>query len=79
VATGRHILVGMRIDPALDGNVARALNPQPAFGFTSITHAIALPKPKPWAISNRIVVPSISSRDVACPEWPNIWRFEHFL
>jgi hypothetical protein len=25
------------------------------------------------------VVPSIGSRDVACAEWPNIRRFEHFL
>jgi hypothetical protein len=25
------------------------------------------------------VVPSIRRRDVACAEWPNIRRFEHFL
>jgi hypothetical protein len=25
------------------------------------------------------VVLSIGSRDVACTEWSNIWRFEHFL
>ena len=25
------------------------------------------------------VVPSIGRRDVACAEWPNIRRFEHFL
>jgi hypothetical protein len=24
-------------------------------------------------------VPSVRSRDVACAEWPNIRRFEHFL
>jgi hypothetical protein len=24
-------------------------------------------------------VPAIGSRDVACAEWPNIRRFEHFL
>ena len=25
------------------------------------------------------VVPAIRSTDVACAEWPNIRRFEHFL
>jgi hypothetical protein len=25
------------------------------------------------------VVPSIRSREIACAEWPNIRRFEHFL
>ena len=25
------------------------------------------------------IVPAIGSRDVACAEWPNIRRFEHFL
>jgi hypothetical protein len=26
-----------------------------------------------------LVVPSIGSTDVACAEWPNVRRFEHFL
>ena len=55
------------------------LNPRPAFGFTAAADAISLPKPKPRAVSEHFVVPSIRSRDVACAEWPNIRRFEHFL
>jgi hypothetical protein len=27
----------------------------------------------------RFVVPSIRRRDVACAEWPDVRRFEHFL
>jgi hypothetical protein len=30
-------------------------------------------------VREHFVVPSIRSRDVACAEWPNIRRFEHFL
>jgi hypothetical protein len=30
-------------------------------------------------VREHFVVPSIGSRDVACAEWPNIRRFEHFL
>jgi hypothetical protein len=26
-----------------------------------------------------LIVPSIGCRDVACGQWPNVWRFEHFL
>ena len=36
-------------------------------------------QPKPRALREHFVVPSIGSRDVACAEWPNIRRFEHFL
>ena len=36
-------------------------------------------QPKPRALREPFVVPSIGSRDVACAEWPNIRRFEHFL
>jgi hypothetical protein len=45
----------------------------------SATDAIPLPKPKPRAMREHFVVSSIRSRDVACAEWPNIRRFEHFL
>jgi hypothetical protein len=38
-----------------------------------------VPKPKPRAMREHFVVPAIGSRDVACAEWPNIRRFEHFL
>ena len=58
---------------------ALALNPRPAFGFTSAANAELLPQPKPWALREHCVVPSIRSRDIARAEWPNIWRFEHFL
>jgi hypothetical protein len=30
-------------------------------------------------VRQRLIVPSIRSRDVACAEWPDIRRFEHFL
>ena len=61
------------------GKAALGLNPRPAFRFTSATNPVMLPKPKPRAMGEHLVVPSIGSRDVACAEWPNIRRFEHFL
>jgi hypothetical protein len=61
------------------GTAALALNPKPAFGFTSAANPELLPQPKPRALREHFVVPSIGSRDVACAEWPNIRRFEHFL
>ena len=48
-------------------------------GLATPTNAIPLPKPKPRAVREHFVVPSIGSRDVACAEWPNVRRFEHFL
>ena len=59
--------------------MALALNPKPTFGFTSAADPISLPKPKPGAMCEHFVMPSIRRRDVACAEWPNIRRFEHFL
>jgi hypothetical protein len=38
-----------------------------------------MPKPKPGAVRERFIVPSIRSGDVAGAEWSNIRRFEHFL
>jgi hypothetical protein len=61
------------------GKAVLALNPMAAFGFTSATDAIPLPKPKPRAVREHFIVPSIRRRDVACAEWPTIRRFEHFL
>jgi hypothetical protein len=53
---------------------------QPECGtLRSATDAISLPQPKPRAMRERFVVPSIRSRDVAWAEWPYIRRFEHFL
>jgi pimeloyl-ACP methyl ester carboxylesterase len=43
------------------------------------TDAIPLPEPKPRAVREHIVVPSICCRDVACAGWSNVRRFEHFL
>jgi hypothetical protein len=60
------------------GQAALALNPKPTLGFTSATDAISLPKPKPRAVREHFVVPSIRRRDVACAEWPNIRCLEHF-
>jgi hypothetical protein len=42
-----------------------ALNPKPAFGFTSAADPILLPEPEPWALREHFVVPSIRSREVA--------------
>ena len=36
-------------------------------------------KPKPRAMREHFVVPSIGSSEVACAGWPNIRPFEHFL
>jgi hypothetical protein len=47
--------------------------------FVAATHAITLPKPKPRAMRQHFIVPSIRGRDVAWTEWPYIRRFEHFL
>ena len=30
-------------------------------------------------MGEHLVMSSIGSSDVACAEWSNIWRFEHFL
>jgi hypothetical protein len=61
------------------GKATLALNPRSAFGFTSATNSVLLPEPKPRAVGEHFVVSSIGSRDVACAEWPDIRRFEHFL
>jgi hypothetical protein len=45
----------------------------------STTDPIPLPYPKPRAVREHLVVPSIGSRDVACAERSNVRRFEHFL
>ncbi len=58
---------------------ALALNSRPAFGFISTADPIPLPELKPGAMREHFVVPSIGGRDVACVEWPDIGRFEHFL
>jgi len=45
----------------------------------SATYAKMLPEPEPRAVRERLVVPSIRSREIACAEWSNVRRFEHFL
>ena len=53
--------------------------PEPdCWGPASAAEAIPLPKAKPRALREHFVVPSIRRGDVACAEWPNIRRFEHF-
>jgi hypothetical protein len=79
---GRRTLTGIRSDLpilAFAGKAALALNPKPAFGFTSAANPELLPEPEPRAMREHFVVPAIGSRDVACAEWPNIRRLEHFL
>jgi hypothetical protein len=60
-------------EPSLQFRLAGAL------GIGSAANAVPLPKPKPRAVCEHFIVPSISSRDVAYAEWSNVWRFEHFL
>jgi hypothetical protein len=48
-------------------------------GVGPAADAKMLPQPEPRAISKHLIVPSIGSRDVACAEWSNVRRFEHFL
>jgi hypothetical protein len=48
-------------------------------GFGSAAEAEMLPQPKPRALREIFVVPSISSRDVACAEWPDIRRLGWIL
>jgi len=55
------------------------LKPDPALGLTSGANPVLLPEPKPRAMREHFVVPSIRSREVAGAEWPNIRRFDHFL
>jgi hypothetical protein len=49
------------------------------WGLGSATNSVLLPKLKPRAMCEHLIVPSIGCRDVACGQWPNVWRFEHFL
>ena len=58
---------------------ALALNPRPTLVFASAANTEMLPQPKPRAVREHFVVPSISSRDVACAQRSNVRRFEHFL
>jgi hypothetical protein len=45
----------------------------------SAAHAVPLPQPKPRAVREHLIVPSIGGRDVACAAWPNVRGFEHFF
>jgi hypothetical protein len=47
------------------GKAELALNTKPAFGFTSAANPKILPEPKPRAMREQFVVPSIRSREVA--------------
>ena len=64
--------------PLLQSIVA-ALALVPAVISRAAANSITLPKSKPRTVREQIVVPLICSREVACAEWPNIRRFEHFL
>src|SRR5580692_4318959 len=80
VPSGKGPKLGQREDILLRAQkAALALNPRPASGFTSAANPVLLPQPKPRAMREHFVVPAIRSTDVACAEWPNIRRFEHFL
>jgi len=37
------------------------------------------PEPEPGIAGVHLIVSSIGGSDIACAEWPDIWRVEHFL
>jgi hypothetical protein len=46
------------------GRAALALNPRSSFGFTSAAKPITLPKPKPRAMDESLIVSPIRSRQI---------------
>ena len=58
---------------------ALALTPKPAFGFTSAANPQVLPQPKPRAVREHFVVPSIRGRDGACAQRSRVGHREHSL
>ncbi len=56
-----------------------ALDFKPRFGVGSAAKSVTLPESKPGALGELLIVPPIRRRNVACGEWPDIRRFEHFL
>jgi hypothetical protein len=67
------ILVGNNIDSD-NWKAALALNPTPAFGFTSAANPEVLPKPKPRAMREHFVVSSIRSRNIARAQRSGVWH-----
>ena len=63
----------------LCGGLAIRLPQSEHWRLGSATDAIPLPEAKPRAVCEQLVVPSIRSRQIACAEWSNVRRFEHFL
>ena len=61
------------------GKETLALNPKPAFGFTSAANPVLLPKANPRAVREHFVVPPIRSRKIVRSQRPNIRCLEHFL
>jgi hypothetical protein len=64
----KHVCVGLALFWQLDH-----------WGLGAAANSIPLPEAKPRAVGELLVMPPISSREVACAERPNIRRFEHFL
>ena len=56
-----------------------ALNPTPAFGFTSAANPVLLPKAKPWALREHFVVSSIRSCEVARAQGSGVRHCEDAL
>jgi len=82
VPAGRRILIGLGnalLILALDGKAALALNPMPAFGFTSAANPVPLPKTKPRAVRKHFVVLSIGSREVARAQRSSVRHCEDAL
>jgi hypothetical protein len=61
------------------GQAALALNPKPAFGFTSAANPEVLPKPKPRAMREHFVVSSIRSQEVTRAQGSRVRHCEGVL
>jgi len=64
---------------ATTGRRRLALNPTPAFGFTSAANSEVLPQSETTGCARAIRRVFDSQRRCRLREWPNIRRFEHFL
>ena len=61
------------------GKASLVLHPRPAVGSTSAANSELLPQPKPRAMREHFIVPSIRSPEIARAQRPYIRCLEHFL
>ena len=72
VASGKGSKLGQREDILLRAQkAALALNPKPAFGFTSAANPVLPPKPEPWTLREHFLVSSIVASQPAVEQLQN--------